>query len=339
MLFEKRKTNGSQSSCSWKGKMEYIRNNTSFKIDEPTVLTLGKFDGLHMGHKFLFEHLIQMKKSGLKTVLFTFDRPPGNEIDHKTHLVLTTIEEKEYVFETCGIDYLIEYPFTKEVMQMNASEFIHMLVSKLNVKAIVAGDDFRFGYQRMGDHLLLEKLSKQYGFDLKIVKKKQYLGEDISSTFVRKEVISGNMELATMLLGYPYFIQGVVKDGNKFGRQMGIPTINLIPPQEKLMPPNGVYISKIEVDDQTFMGISNIGIKPTIEGKHPIGIETNLFDYQDDLYGKTVRVYFLKFLRNEKKFPSIDDLKLQIQKDIHCARKYWEEHSFDESYYGNITNS
>lgn len=319
--------------------MEYIRNNTDFKIEESTVLTLGKFDGLHMGHKYLFEHLIKMKKEGLKTVLFTFDRPPKNEIDHKVHLVLTTIKEKEYVFETCGIDYLIEYPFTKEVMQMDPEEFIKMLVTKLNVKAIVTGDDFRFGFQRKGDHVLLKKLSHQYGFKLEVVKKKQYLGEDISSTFVRKEVVSGNMELAACLLGYPYFIQEEVQGGNKFGRKMGIPTINLIPTAEKLLPPNGVYISKVEIHNKTYMGISNIGKKPTIEGEHPVGIETNIFDFQDDLYGKTVRVYFVKFLRNEKKFPSVEELQLQIQKDINGARAYWSEHSFEESYYGSITNS
>jgi len=319
--------------------MKYFRNKTEVYINEPTVVTLGKFDGLHMGHKFLFQHLLQFKKEGLKTVLFTFDRPPGNEIDHHLHQVLTTNPEKEYVFETCGIDYLIEYPFTHDVMEMEAEDFLVMLMKKLNIKAIVAGEDFRFGYQRKGDHELLKKLAAKYHFQLEIVKKMQYLGEDISSTFVRREVLQGNMEIATTLLGYPYFIQETVKSGNQLGRQMGIPTINIIPPEEKLMPPNGVYISKVEIEDQTFMGISNIGVKPTVEGVHPLTVETNIFDYDQDVYGKKVRVYFLSYLRGEKKFQSLEELKTQVNMDIAKAKEYWSSHRTNESYYGNITNA
>ena len=319
--------------------MKYFRNKTDVCIKEPTVVTLGKFDGLHMGHKFLFQHLLRFKKEGLKTVLFTFDRPPGNEIDHHLHQVLTTNLEKEYVFETCGIDYLIEYPFTHDVMQMEAEDFFVMLMKKLNIKAIVAGDDFRFGYQRKGDHELLQKLALKYNFQLEIVKKMQYLGEDISSSFVRREVLQGNMEIAFTLLGYPYFIQETVQSGNQLGRQMGIPTINIIPPEEKLMPPNGVYISKVEIEDQTFMGISNVGVKPTIEGVHPITVETNIFNYNKDVYGKKVRVYFLSYLRGEKKFNSIEELKNQVNMDITKAKEYWDNHRTNESYYGNITNA
>lgn len=319
--------------------MEYFRNETQICIKEPTVVTLGKFDGLHMGHKFLFQYLLQFKKEGLKTVLFTFDRPPGNEIDHHLHQVLTTNPEKEYVFETCGIDYLIEYPFTHDVMEIEAEDFIVMLIEKLNIKAIVAGEDFRFGYQRKGDPELLKKLSLKYNFKVEIVKKMQYLGEDISSTFVRREILKANMELATTLLGYPYFIQEIVKSGNRLGRQMGIPTINILPPAEKLMPPNGVYISKVEIEDQTFMGISNIGIKPSVEGIHPITVETNIFNYNQDIYGKKVRVYFLSYLREEIKFESLEELKNQINLDITKAKNYWSEHQTNESYYGNITNA
>lgn len=319
--------------------MEYFRNKTDICIKDATVVTLGKFDGLHMGHKFLFQHLLQFKKEGLKTVLFTFDRPPGNEIDHHLHQVLTTNPEKEYVFETCGIDYLIEYPFTHDVMEMEAEDFLLMLITKLNIKAIVAGEDFRFGFQRKGDSQLLEKLAIKYHFQLEIVKKMQYLGEDISSTFVRREILKANMELASTLLGYPYFIQEIVTSGNRIGRQMGIPTINIVPPREKLMPPNGVYISKVEIDNQTFMGISNIGVKPTIEGVHPLTVETNIFDYNQDIYGKTVRVYFLCYLRGEIKFKSLEELKDQVNKDIIQAKIYWNEHRTNESYYGNITNA
>ena len=319
--------------------MEYFRNETDICIKEATVVTLGKFDGLHMGHKFLFQHLLQFKKDGLKTVLFTFDRPPGNEIDHHLHQVLTTNPEKEYVFETCGIDFLIEYPFTHDVMEMEAEDFLIMLMKKINIKAIVAGDDFRFGYQRKGDHHLLRKLSIKYGFQLEIVKKMQYQGEDISSTFVRREILKGNMELASTLLGYPYFIQEIVRTGNRLGRQMDIPTINLLPPLEKLMPPNGVYISKVEIDDETFTGISNIGVKPTVEGVYPVTVETNIFDYNQEIYGKKVRIYFLSYLREEKKFQSLEELKAQMNKDIAKAKKYWSEHRTNESYYGNITNT
>lgn len=297
--------------------MKYFRNTTDVYIEEDTVITLGKFDGLHSGHRYLLEHLQATKQSEqLKSVIFTFTRPPREKIEQETQRVLSTIEEKEYIFEQKQIDYLIEYPFTQEVMCMPAEEFVDMLVRKLHVKAVIVGTDFRFGYQRTGDPELLKKLGSLYGFKVTVVKKKQYHGEDISSTMIRDMIQAGEIHTANELLGYDYFFQGRIGHGNKIGRTIGIPTINLLPASEKIVPPFGVYASLVEIGQAWYGGITNIGIKPTVGDHNPIGVETHVFDFTRDIYGQTVRIHLKEFLRPEKKFASVAEMKLQISKDM-----------------------
>ena len=172
-----------------------------FHIEEPTALSLGKFDGVHRGHEALIEHLLEKKKEGLKAVVFTFDIPPKKNVEHIEAKVLTTNEEKMHIFEGIGIDYLIECPFTKEVMCMEPEAFVAWIVKSLHVKSMVVGSDFRFGHNRKGDHILLEKLSATYGYTLRVVDKIQYEGRDISSTFVREQIIKGNMKRQMICLG------------------------------------------------------------------------------------------------------------------------------------------
>ena len=198
---------------------------------------------------------------------------------------------------------------------MEAEDFISMVSKRFNVKCFVAGTDCRFGHNRVGDHLMLEKLALKYGYECKVVKKLQYEGEDISSTRIRNLLEEGNLEKANILLGYPYFVMGEIKDGRKLGRTIGFPTINLIPEKDKLLPPNGVYATKIVIDDVTYRGMTNVGYKPTVEGKNLLGIETNIFDFHEDVYGKTALVRFEKFMRPEKKFPSLEALRNAIEQD------------------------
>lgn len=318
--------------------MKYLKNDRTLTIEEPTVMTLGKFDGLHMGHQYLFEHLRDERNAGLKTVIFTFDMPPRNYIDQSQYRVLTTIPEKEYVFESCGVDYLVEYPFTSEVMEMEPEAFIQMIVRQFNVKVFVIGTDFHFGHNRTGDYKVLQAFSEKYGYDLHVVKKKQYKGRDISSTFIRHEVVQGNMGLVQELLGYPYFVQEKVIKGNQIGSKIGFPTINFIPVCEKLLPPKGVYVAKIEIGEDTYAGITNIGVKPTVEGVYPMGVETNIFNFEGNLYGRTLRVYFLEFIRPEIKYDSFELLTEQIDRDVIVAKNYWVKHQNDRSYYGGVTN-
>ena len=302
--------------------MEYIKGRLDFHVAEPTVLSIGKFDGLHRGHELLMDYVFQKKKEGMKAVIFTFDVPPKKSLEQDAARVLTTNEEKMHLFEQIGIDYLIECPFTEEIMHMPAEEFLKKIVEQLSIRCIVAGTDCSFGYQRRGDYRMLQKYAPEYHYEAQIVDKMQYEGRDISSTFIREEIAAGNMEKAELLLGYAYFVQGTVVHGNQIGRTIGIPTINLLPPQEKLLPPFGVYAARVEIDGKRYNGITNIGCKPTIAGDNPVGVETNLFDFYGDLYGKHAKVSLLKWVREEQKFQNVSELKVQMEKDIAFCRSF-----------------
>lgn len=306
--------------------MEYIKGRLDFHVTEPTVLSIGKFDGLHRGHELLMDYVFQKKKEGLKAVIFTFDTPPKKSLEKSDAPVLTTSEEKMHLFEQIGIDYLIECPFTDEVMHMSAEEFLKMIVEQLSIRCIVAGTDCSFGYQRRGDYKMLRAYAPIYHYEAQIVDKMQYKGRDISSTFIREEIAAGNMEKADLLLGYPYFVQGTIIHGNQIGRKIGIPTINLLPPEEKLLPPFGVYVVRVEIEGKEYKGVTNIGCKPTISGENPIGVETHLLDFKGDLYDKHAKVSLLKRVRGEKKFHGIPELKEQMDKDILFARSYFKIH-------------
>ena len=194
--------------------MKYIRNTVDFQIEEDTVISLGKFDGIHRGHELLMERLAEKKREGLKAAIFTFDIPPRRNVQHVEAKVLTTNEEKMHIFEEMGIDYLIECPFTEEVMHMEPEDFIRMLVERLHVKCVVAGEDFRFGHNRRGDYRMLQEYAGKLGYEALILKKMKEDARDISSTFVREEIAAGNIEKANHLLGYRYFVKGMVKPGN-----------------------------------------------------------------------------------------------------------------------------
>lgn len=303
--------------------MKYISNTTDFYIEEETVISLGKFDGIHRGHELLMEHLSMKKEEGLAAVIFTFDIPPRKNVSGTETKVLTTNQEKRHIFESLGVDYLVECPFTTDIMCMEAEDFIEKIVRQLHVKCVVVGADFHFGHNRRGDYRMLQKFSKPLGYEVVVVEKIMEDARDISSTFVREEIIKGNIEKANHLLGYRYFVTDVVKHGNQIGRTIGIPTINQVPPKDKLLPPNGVYITEVFIDDNRYRGITNVGCKPTIEGENPIGVETHLLEFKEDVYDKLVTVEFLSRVREERKFTSIDALKEQMQNDIAFGRAYF----------------
>lgn len=304
--------------------MKYIKNTTDFYIAENTVISLGKFDGIHRGHELLMEYLAKKKKDGLKTVIFTFDIPPKQQVDGREQSkVLTTNREKMQLFEQHGIDYLIECPFIPEIMHMEPEAFIEMIVKKLHVKSLVVGTDFHFGHNRRGDYHLLRELAPVYGYEVEVVNKVQESGRDISSTFIREEILAGHIEKANALLGYHYFVQGIVVHGNEIGRTLNAPTANLIPPEEKILPPFGVYVTRTTIGERSYGGITNVGCKPTIEGQNPIGIETHIFDFKEQIYDRNIKIEFLVPVRREMKFASLEELKQQMQKDITCGKKYY----------------
>ena len=303
--------------------MKYIRNTVDFQIEEDTVISLGKFDGIHRGHELLMERLAEKKREGLKAAIFTFDIPPRRNVQHVEAKVLTTNEEKMHIFEEMGIDYLIECPFTEEVMHMEPEDFIWMVVERLHVKCIVAGEDFRFGHNRRGDYRMLQEYAGKLGYEALILKKMKEDARDISSTFVREELAAGNIEKANHLLGYREVVKGMVKHGNQIGRTIGIPTINLIPPEEKLLPPFGVYVSEVVIGEERYQGVTNVGCKPTIEGNNPVGVETYLLDFHENVYDRIVTVEFISKIRAEHKFENIEALKEQMENDIAYAEAYF----------------
>lgn len=304
--------------------MHVIAGVNVFEIDELTVVTIGKFDGRHQGHQKILNQMQEIKqKTGCKLALFSFDMAPAGVVTGIKNPVLTTTSERRINLEQIGVDYLVEYPFTPQVAHMDPEQFIcNILVGMMQSRYVVVGTDCGFGYRRGGNVALLKQLEKTYGYETIVVEKKQDCHRDISSTYIREEIAKGNMEKVTNLLGEPYYIHGTVVKGNQLGATLGFPTANILPPQEKQLPPFGVYATEVVVDHVVYKGVSNIGKKPTIEGEYPVGIETYIMDFDQDVYGKTIEVRLLHFLRPEKKFDSIEELKSQIEKDKKVAKSW-----------------
>lgn len=312
--------------------MEFIRKTLDFHVDESTAVTLGKFDGLHRGHELLMQTLLQCSKEHqLASVAFTFDIPPRNCVEGVTGTVLTTNDEKQFIFEKQGIDYLIECPFNKEVMCMESKDFIAWLSRAIHMKYVVVGDDFRFGHKRAGDYHTLQQYEETYGYKTIVIDKLKDVNRDISSTYVREEIAAGNIRKANELLGYNYFIKSEIVHGRKLGRRIGIPTINMILPADKLLPPNGVYVTEVVVDDKLYMGVTNVGCKPTVSDENIVGVETYIDNFKQDVYGEKIVVYFVDYIRPEMKFHSIEELKAQMEADIQSAKECYNK------YYKNVT--
>ncbi|MDD7023919.1 MAG: bifunctional riboflavin kinase/FAD synthetase [Oscillospiraceae bacterium] len=305
--------------------MEYIKGTTDFSIEEPSVVTIGKFDGLHVGHQKLLDRVIDKKKDGVKAVVFTFDVPPSVKLTGKGLDTLVTNEERCRMLSEKGIDYLVECPFVPEVLSMEPERFVEdVLVGRLKAKYIVVGTDCGFGHNRRGNYQLLQTLADKYGYQVEVVEKVQYEGRDISSTYVREEIAKGNMELANFLLGYTYAITGQVSHGNHIGAaKLDMPTANILPPKHKLLPPNGVYATKTRIDGKWYPGISNIGTKPTVSDQNRKGIETFIFDFEGDLYGKEVTVELYTYERPEMKFSGLEELKERMHLDMEFGKKYF----------------
>lgn len=305
--------------------MEYISGTKEFQILEPAVVTIGKFDGRHRGHQKLLKRMLEVKEAtGYKTAVFTFDMTPGAVVEGKNQTVITTNLERRNNLERIGIDCLVEYPFTEETARMAPEDFVKdILVGRMNARIIVVGTDCSFGYQGAGNASSLEAWKTKYGYELIVIHKEQDDNRDISSTYVREELDAGNMEKANELLGEPYAVHGTVVHGNHIGGSvLGFPTANLLPPPEKHLPAFGVYVSKVYVDGTYYGGVTNIGRKPTVGGDSPAGVETFLYGIDEDIYGKNIEVQLLSFIRPERKFDGLEQLKAQIARDRDYALEY-----------------
>lgn len=310
--------------------MEFINQLSQLHITEKTAVTLGKFDGLHRGHKKLLNQVLRKKEEGYLSAIFTFDMPPKNVLKGTNGRSILTNEERTELLKRYRIDILFECPFTREIAGMDPEKFVaDILLKQMNAGYIVVGDDFRFGHDRAGDIYLLDRLSRKYHFKLLVLAKEQYEGRDISSTYVREVLKEGNMELAERLLGYPYFVTGEVVRGKQLGRQLGVPTLNQIPKENKLLPPNGVYAARVNLDGKVYYGMTNIGLRPTVEDSGIRNVETFLFDFDGELYGKMIKVELLSFERPEQKFSSVEELKARLFLDMENTKCKLEKFSID----------
>lgn len=300
--------------------MQVIGEFESWAVEESGIVTIGTFDGVHLGHKKLLTRLNQIKeKSGGKTVVFTFHPHPRKVLfpEQKDLQLLTTLNEKVGLLETMNIDYVILYPFTPEFAQIEPGDFIRdILVEKLKVKTLVIGYDHKFGKDRKGDIHTFKKAAQLYGFEVEEIPVQEINEINISSTKIRKALFEGAVKTAALLLGYNYFLSGEVIHGKKLGRTIGFPTANLaLADQDKLVPGQGVYLVRVQVEDFDGYGMMNIGTNPTTDTDKKTKLEVNIFNFDKDIYNKTLRVEFLERIRDEKKFNSLQELTEAIKND------------------------
>ena len=295
--------------------MEYLKIDGEFPRLTNCAVTMGKFDGIHRGHQKLVERIKERKALGEQSVLFA--------IDASSNMILTS-EERASLLDVLGVDVLVECQLNDRIRHMKAENFIkEILMGDLGASYVVVGEDNRFGFERKGTPELLVEFGRKYGFDVEILSKEMDGHRKISSTYIREELKKGNMEKVTTLMGRDYFVEGQVVHGRGMGHKVLLPTTNIVPPKTKILPPNGVYVTSSYFGDKVYHGITNIGYKPTV-GESFLGVETYLFDCREDLYGADCRVDFKKFLRPEKKFPSLEALKARLLADAEDGRKYFE---------------
>lgn len=303
--------------------MQLIQGTTEFELTIDSAVAVGKFDGIHRGHQKLLERILQKKRDGMQAVVFTFDPSPVVFFGKHPVRSVTTRAERRRIFERIGIDVLIEFPLTADTAAMSPEKYVEdVLVGKMNTAYVAAGTDVSFGSGGTGDATLLASAGKNYGFKVEILDKICVHGREISSSFVREELEKGNMELVTELIGAPYSITGTVVHGRRLGRTIGMPTVNLLPEADKLLPPRGVYYSQVSYRGRHYKSISNIGCKPTVSDENVMGVETYLYNFDEDIYGKDIIVNLLAFKRPEMKFDSLEGLKRQMQEDIAEGEKW-----------------
>ncbi len=315
--------------------MLIIQGTTEFQIKEPTAVVIGKFDGVHVGHQFLIQKLLEQKEKGLKTVVFTFDKSPNNffsEVNDTYREICTPIEKRSF-FEDLGIDILVEFPMNRETAEISAKEFIqHILCGELHCKCVIAGEDVRFGHQAFGNADMLRDCQKEFGYQAEIYPKRKVrdvldgvsCNAEISSTFIRDKISAGDMDSANALMGRAFQMTGTVIHGlGLAGNKLHMPTANVLWCEEKVIPALGVYFTLVKIGDETFRGITNVGKKPTVTNETQLLAETYLYDFTGDLYEKEITLYFHHFLRKEEKFFDIEALRTQLEKDREAGRTYW----------------
>ena len=307
--------------------MLIVRFTDQFRIEKPSIVTIGTFDGVHLGHGQIMSRLKFLKeKTGYQTVVLTFEPHPRTVLfpDQRDLKLLTTTEEKLNLLEQAGVDVTVVYPFSKTFAAMDSDQYLRrILVNSLNVKHLVIGYDHRFGNNRTGNIETLKQFADELGYSIEEISAHDIDQITISSTKIRKALEEGRLSLANEFLGHPYTLEGRVVYGKQLGRTIGYPTANLeVLEPLKLIPGNGVYFVNVTALGANFFGMMNIGTNPTTDKDGLRKIEVHLFDFNGDLYGKRITIQLLNRIRNEQTFASLEELKQAIANDEVIARKW-----------------
>ena len=303
--------------------MIYFHSAKDYYLPGPCAVTLGKFDGLHRGHQRLLKEIRQLQAKGRTGVVFVL-RPGKGPF-------LTTLEEEKKLLDEMGIMVMIDCPFIPEISGMNPGQFVReILIDRLHASDVIVGTDFRFGKDRAGDTVFLEKCGQELGFRTSVIPKETFEGTVISSTYIRDTLTRGEIEKANAMTGRPYSVSGTIIHGAHLGTGIGMPTINVVPENEKQLPPDGVYFTLNKLQGRTIPGVTNIGCKPTVNGRYR-GVETFLYDTEGDLYSLPVETQLLHFVRPERKFNSLEDLRRQMENDKRSGREYFHEQGVMDS--------
>lgn len=311
--------------------MEVVNNTEKFFSHRNSAITIGTFDGIHLGHQTIIRRLCEISKvTKMNSILVTFDPHPQTVIKHKNKediKILTTIEEKKYFLENFDLDFLVVIKFTKEFSKINSSQFIEdFLVNKFKSKEIVIGYNHAFGKDREGSIDTLNKLSKKFNYNITLVTPVKYKGELISSSRIRKALKNGEVYDVSQMFGRNYSFSGRIIKGKGIGKTINIPTANIkIDNDTKLIPKKGTYIVKISVKGKMYNGLLNIGTKPTFNFQK-ISMEANIFDFNDNIYNEKITVEVIKHLRDEIKFENVEALVRQIQKDKKECTKFFSSY-------------
>lgn len=310
--------------------MRIINNSIQARNIKNAVVTIGTFDGVHLGHQAIFKEMRRLAQEiGGETVVVTFHPHPRQVLSIGTERLrfICSQEEKLKKIEEFGIDNVLIIPFTKEFASTPSEDFIKdYIIDSIHPSIIVVGYDHHFGKNRMGDYEMLTQLGKQYNFRTVQVEAQDVNEVAVSSTKIRNFLWTGNVKAANELLGYPYSVTGIVVEGNKIGRTIGFPTANLDIPNEYMMINNpGVYACQTMIDGKPYNAMANTGLRPTVEDRTDgdFIIEVNIFDFNGDLYGKTLKVWFLDRIRDEEKFKGLEALKAQLEQDRKKVKEYF----------------
>jgi riboflavin kinase/FMN adenylyltransferase len=295
-----------------------VQSISKYTAQEPIVITIGTFDGVHIGHRKILEKVINhAKNASLKSAVLTFFPHPRMVLQKDADIkLLNTLEEKKAILNKMGLDILVIHPFTREFSRLTATEFVRdLLVNKLKSKKIIIGYDHRFGRNRTANINDLIAFGNTFDFGVEEIPAQEIDEVSVSSTKIRKALEEGDVQTANEYLGYEYMLTGTVKEGKGLGRKLEYPTANIvIEASYKLIPKTGSYIVKSNIDEKVVYGMMNIGFNPTVNGTQKT-IEVHFFDFKDDLYERTIQIDMLNRLRDERKFDSLDALKEQLMKD------------------------